>query len=137
MEQIELRKLQEDVDMLRRHAEGTLPIPAGLLESMAPLMQREESYTTPSSVARSKRTTEKLIEADAEESPATQLKLTEFPYHFKVEKPDFYDSQSYRRYKEYICRCEIAFQMQLDLYKTDRHKTLYASQYLNGETLDT
>ena len=65
MEQIKLRKLQEDVDIFRRHAEDTLPIPARLLESMVLLIQYRESYTTFSSMAESKRTVENLIEVDA------------------------------------------------------------------------
>src|SRR5204863_5641261 len=59
------------------------------------------------------------------------------PSGFKVEKPEKYNSQSKRQYREYLCCCEIAFAVNTKAYPDARTQIFYASQFLTGAMLDT
>ena len=59
------------------------------------------------------------------------------PSGFKVEKPEKYNSQSKRQYREYLRCCEITFAVNTKAYPDARTQIFYASQFLTGATLDT
>lgn len=136
LERIQVQKLQEDVQRLRRHTDGSAPLADEIINTMA----MEDVPYPPSKSAsqtRSKRTrTDATPSEDDDETTSQRRRLTDIPFRFKAEKPEKYDSQSQRRFKEYIRHCETAFQMGQTMYPDDKTKICYASQFLTGETLD-
>ena len=59
------------------------------------------------------------------------------PRGFKVKKPEKYNSQSKRQYREYLCCCEITYAINTKAYPDTKTQIFYASQFLTGIMLDT
>ncbi|KAH0541796.1 hypothetical protein FGG08_003751 [Glutinoglossum americanum] len=105
----------------------------GLLNN---LMLMDDRSIATGSMAGSKRTANKEVDFKDIRSSVQRQKVSELAYWFKIEKLEDYDSRNQYKYKKYIQRCEIAFQIQFVLYKLDHYKIFYVSQFLRSETLD-
>jgi hypothetical protein len=123
LSEIEIKKLEKQVQVLRQQAEGTEPTAINLDDGSTP----SESQHGASGRKRTRN--------DDDEHEPRQRRRYDLPGRPKVEKPDKYDGGGLRKLKEYIRKCETAFKLEPETYYNDAVKTLYAGQFLYGETL--
>ena len=124
MDQLHRQKLETEVEALRRHVvhhrASTSEIPESIIG---------ESIAT-------KRIPIELVDSNLSDTDTTVLSQIQ-PRGFKVEKPEKYNSQSKRQYREYLRRCEIAYAVNTKAYPDVKTQIFYASQFLTGTTFDT
>ena len=124
MDQLHRQELETEVEELRRHVvrhrASTSEIPESIIG---------ESIAT-------KRIPVEPVDSNLSDTDTTVLSQIQ-PRGFKVEKPEKYNSQSKRQYREYLRRCEIAYAVNTKAYPDVKTQIFYASQFLTGATLDT
>ena len=124
MDQLHIQELESEVEALREHAvrqqASTSEIPESIISGS---IATKRIHAEPSDSDRS----------DGDTIVPCRIQ----PSGFKVEKPEKYNSQSKRQYREYLCCCEIAFAVNTKAYPDARTQIFYASQFLTGATLDT
>ncbi|KAI9771951.1 MAG: hypothetical protein M1839_002584 [Geoglossum umbratile] len=131
MEKLRIKKLRQDIASYRQYTDNDEPIPG---KPVNPLNLAAPSTPSPSDDNDPDEGSPCQQDPGATGSPRSNAYYA--PRGFKVVKPKIYKSQNHHKYREYIHRCEIAFQVQKYLYPTDREKVLYASQFIKGEALD-
>lgn len=129
LEQMEVKRLEEEVRRLKQNAVDELEPPA------SDIATEVESTSGVPSHAGTKRPHDDDDE-DPQESSQAVRRRTVVKSKLRIQAPEKYDSQNLRRYREFIRHCEVAHQLQPDEYPTDRTKLLHASLSLEGETLD-
>ena len=120
LRKIEVRKLEEEVCILRRQVED---------ESVADAESVEDLSPDDASTSSKRRRQEGDIGGDTLSS-----KRSSVGGDIQTVKPDPYDRKSLYNFKEYVRRCEITFHLGPDQYSKDSTRVLYTAQFLVGET---